>query len=407
MDPLEKQSCTGCNACYNVCPRDAVRMVPDAEGFLYPFTDLEKCDRCGLCLKKCPALSGLENAHRRLPRVYAAWNKDSMVRLSSTSGGIFSALAAYIIGIDGYVAGARYNEDFTVSHAMIDHLQDIEKLRQSKYVQSAPGLVYREIQKRIDSGKIVLFCGTPCQNAGLIAFLGTQAPNLFLCDFICRGVNSPKVYQKYLEMLEIKYHSQIRQLQFKNKSYGWNCFSTRVEFENGKQYIRDRYSDLYMLGYLEYNLYLRPSCHHCRYKKLPRIADITLGDFWGISNTRPHLDNDEGTSVILLNSSKGDELLNGIRNDIYYEECKLDEVMANNECLHMSAPAGEYREDFFKNLPGAKFDIALKKSLKAISWVKFKSIGFHWLKMSSRLCALWKSRCKVRKSRYRTPRGLI
>ena len=372
IDQLKKHSCTGCNACYNICPQDAISMVPDDDGFWHPVIQYEKCNQCDLCSIKCPVISGLDSDNFTSPLVYAAWNNDEAIRLSSTSGGIFTALASYIIGIGGYVVGVKYNEDFTVAHCIVNNLQGIEKLKQSKYVQSNIGLIYRELKNLLFSGKIVLFCGTPCQNAGLLIFLGEKHQNLFLCDFICRGVISSKVYKKYIDMLEDKYHSKIKCIQFKNKSYGWNRFSTLVEFQNGKKYIRDRYSDLYMLGYLEHNLYLRPSCHHCSYKKLPRIADISLGDFWGISKTRPSLDDDKGTSVMIINSIKGHQLFNSIENNIYSEERELNEVIRENGCLFKSVPVGKYRDDFFRNLSRMKFDIALKKAVKAFFGMRIK-----------------------------------
>jgi coenzyme F420-reducing hydrogenase beta subunit len=377
INKLGKDKCTGCNNCYNICPQNAITMIPDDEGFWYPAINHEKCTRCGLCSKQCPVMSGLNSDNFSTPYVYAAWNRDEDIRINSTSGGIFTELATYIISIGGCVVGAKYNEDLTVAHYIINRLDDIEKLRQSKYMQSDIGLIFREIKRLISSGRIVLFCGTPCQNAGLMNFLGNQLERLYLCDFICRGVISPKVYKKYIDMLESKYHNKVKRIQFKDKTYGWNRFGTMVEFENGRKYIRDRYSDLYMVGYLEYNLYLRPSCHNCNFKKLPRNSDLTLGDFWGISKTRPHLDADKGTSVVIVNSIKGQQLFDNIKKNIYCEECQLSDVISENTCLLNSTPVGKYREEFFENLSKMRFDNALKKAVKYFGRNQFKKWRFY------------------------------
>jgi coenzyme F420-reducing hydrogenase beta subunit len=392
---LKKISCTGCGACQNVCPQAAINMVPDDEGFWYPVIDNQKCIQCGLCSKKCPLISDIDSDNFGVPQVYAAWNNDDAVRINSTSGGIFTALASYIIGVGGYVAGAEYNENFTISHCIASNLQGLERLRQSKYAQSNMGLIYQEIKNLLCSGKVVLFCGTPCQNAGLVVFLGKKHQNLFLCDFICRGVISPLVYKKYLEMLERQHHTKIKSIQFKNKSFGWNRFSTLVKFQNGKQYIRDRYCDLYMVGYLEHNLYLRPSCHICRYKKSPRIADITLGDFWGIAKTRSDLDADKGTSAVIINSVKGRQLFDGIKGCIYSAECELSEVANGNACLFKPAPAGKHRDDFFKNLTTMEFDMAFKKAVKDHFGMKIKRLNLYkLLKIKQLLHDLFKENIK-------------
>lgn len=348
--------CTGCTACKNVCPKNAIRMDADKEGFLYPRVQYDICVKCGLCIKKCPIIQGANGEAYNQPDVYAAWNLDQEIRINSTSGGIFSALAKSFILNKGIVVGACYDENFTIKHIVIKKEEEIERLRQSKYAQSNLGDILKEVRKYLVAGKMVLFCGTPCQSAGLQNYLEKEYSNLFCCDFICRGVISPAVYKKFLEDMGKRSNSILTKVQFKNKDFGWNRFSTKLIFDDGTVYQKDRNNDYYMRGYLKHNLYLRPSCHECYYKKIPRISDLSLGDFWGIGKYRDELDNDNGTSVILVNSYKGKQLLEWMKNDLYIEQRCLEDVLAGNMCLLKSAEKGQYRDYFFENMNRYSFD---------------------------------------------------
>ncbi len=297
------------------------------------------------------------------PVVYGGYNMDEYTRITSTSGGVFSLLAAAVIRDGGCVVGAAYGEGWMVRHKLIDHASEIVQLKQSKYVQSNTGDVFREIKKVLDTGRNVLFSGTPCQSAGLQAYLGTSHDRLTTCDFVCKGVISPLVYRKYLDMLEMRYNSKIARVTFKEKSRGWNGFCTAVDFENGERYIADRNTDPYMVGYLRHNLYLRPCCHACRYKTLPRVSDLTFGDFWGIAKTRPHLDDNKGTSFIMVNSSKGHALFDAIKAHMMYESCTIEEVAVGNACLYQSSPVGQHRGPFFASIIDHTFDTAMEMAL--------------------------------------------
>ncbi|KAB3539662.1 4Fe-4S dicluster domain-containing protein [Alkaliphilus pronyensis] len=358
---IEKELCTGCKSCFNICPYQAITMPTDLEGFWYPFVN-EKCKKCGLCLKICPSLNRRSyNHHFNTPLVYAAWSRNEEVRCFSTSGGIFSELAHQVLNDGGWVVGAQYTCDFLVEHSMARNSTGISRLRQSKYLQSDTNTIYQQTLEALELGKKILFCGTPCQNAALDTFLRRDYQNLVKCDFICRGVISPMVYTKYLEMLEERYGQPIISVTFKNKSRGWNGFCTKIQFTDGQEYIEDRNHDLYMIGYLKYNLYLRTSCHHCLYKQLPRVSDITLGDFWGIGRTRPHLDEDKGTSVVLLNSNRGQQLFEKISKRVEFEECTLDEAIKGNVCILESTPKGPCRNVFFQEILANPFDVAFNK----------------------------------------------
>lgn len=347
--------CTGCSSCKNICPVNAIDLIPDEKGFGYPVVDDKRCVNCKKCVTHCPAVTPLKQENSPLPDVFAGWNKNEEIRLKSTSGGVYSALAEAIIKQGGYVVGAEYNGEFLIHHTLIHSMEAISRQRQSKYAQSDLNDVFRKVQELLRQGELVLFCGTPCQSAGLQKYLGQKFENLFCCDFICRGVISPKVYRKFLADMHEDTKKTLQQVHFKNKDYGWNRFSTKLSFSDGSVYQKDRDEDYYMRGYLKHNLYLRACCHQCMYKTLPRVSDISLGDFWGIGKFDPSLDNEMGTSVILVNSDKGRILLKWAQNYLELYERALAEVTAGNACLLKAAEEGKYRDFFFKNMDKYNF----------------------------------------------------
>lgn len=348
----DKTKCTGCGACYNICPVNAIKMIEDNEGFKYPIVDKEKCIECGLCKRTCPIInSPSKDKNKEKPTIIASWSKQEETRLDSTSGGIFSELAKYIYKQKGYVCGAIYNNEWLVEHYISNNPKDIKELRSSKYLQSDIGTVFKELKKLLQKGETVLICASPCQIAGFYNFLGKKEyENLYTCDFICRGMNSPKIFKGYINNLETKYNSKIKNIKFKHKINGWHNFSTKIDFENGKTYIGGRYTDSYMIGYLKYNAFMRPACYDCQFKNMPRLADITLADFWGIENINPKLDNDCGTSMVLLNSEKGEKLFNKIKNQVEYTEIVSNKVFEENVCMKASVEMTEARKNVFKNI---------------------------------------------------------
>lgn len=362
---LEKSKCTGCSACMNVCPKSCIEMVRDEEGFEYPVIDKEKCIDCKLCQKTCPINSGwkMENTYSE-PEIYAGWSRDNAIRLESTSGGIFTELAKGFMAEGGYVCGARYTESFGVEHFIINDEEGLNLLRQSKYVQSHIGYIYRDIEKLLKEGKKVMFVGAPCEVAGLASSLRKTYDNLVLVDFVCRGTNSPKAYDSYISFIEKKYNSKIKRVWFKNKKYGWNRFATRIELENGKVYTKDRYSDCYMRGYLERNLFIRPSCEQCNFKEIPRKSDITLADFWGIGKYDRKMDTDQGTSLVFINTDKGKGCFNAILDNIVFEKEKLDYALEGNVCILNSVKINSRRKEFYKALDEKDFYEAIKPFLK-------------------------------------------
>lgn len=359
-----KVDCCGCNACGDICPTQAISFPRDIEGFWYPKVDLEKCINCGLCEKTCPNIhisSLKKNDYDRPAKAIAAINRNLAVRWDSTSGGAFSALAEEMYSRGGYVSGAVYTDDFHVKNFISNRPEDLTALRSSKYLESYAEGLYKEIRELLKKGEKVLACGTPCQMAGLRAFLGKDYDNLIIVDFICRGVNSPKVYRCYLDSLESEYGSKVVAVKAKNKELGWRNLTRKVTFENGESYYGVLMEDDFRRGY-HTNVYCRPSCYECVFKGFPRMSDITLADFWGIERYDKNLDNNIGTSLILLNSKKGERYFEEVKNRFEFKELPLESTFRGNIALHkpIEKPLID-RETFFEDLDKNGFDFVVSK----------------------------------------------
>lgn len=359
----DKSRCCGCNACGDICPHHAISFITDNEGFWYPEVDKSLCIECGLCEMICPIVHKADKIQRyEVPYVYGAYSKDEAVRMDSTSGGIHSMLAQAMYKHSAYIAGAIYNPDHTVSHIVDSNPARLPEIRSSKYLQSDAKGIYLEIKKLLKQGNYVLFCGCPCQVHALYNVVGNDVPNLTTCDFICRGVNSPKVFLKYMDMLEKEYGAKATKIKFKNKKWGWHNFSMRVTFANGNEYCKDRYHDLFFIGYLQAGNFTRPSCYKCLFKGFPQKGDITLADFWGIEKIDPSMDQDKGTSLVMINSDKGAALFDSIKNKITWREFSMKDACKENPAMNESLKI-EYgnREDFFRDLDLLPFNEVARK----------------------------------------------
>lgn len=367
IDIINKADCCGCGACAHVCPVKCISMTTDEEGFWYPIVNRESCVNCGKCDMACPIINPPINRfkvddkfHRR---VFGAYSLDESIRLDSTSGGIFSVLADYYFSKLGFVSGAVYNKDHSVSHIITDDSSKLSDMRSSKYLQSFTERVFVDVKRFIEEGKKILFCGTPCQIAGLYSFLGEDNGNLLTCDFICRGVNSPEVFKKYMNMLERQNGAKAVKIKFKNKTFGWHRFSMKVDFENGQTYCQDRYHDPFFVGYLQTGGFARPSCYNCRFKGFPRLSDITLADFWGIEQLDPEMDQDKGTSLVIVNSEKGLNVFQEIRSALSVREYQFDSALKNNMAAYKSIQqiASFDRKSFFTTLKKRDFEYTFRK----------------------------------------------
>lgn len=388
---VNKQDCCGCNVCGDACIHNAITFETDTEGFWYPKVDLGKCTNCGLCEIICPMLNTVGNVrHFDEIMVYGAYSKDEAIRLDSTSGGVFSMLASEVFSKHGHVGGAVFNKDHTCSQIVTSDVTRLPEIRSSKYLQSNATGVYCAIQTLLEEGEEVLFCGCPCQIHALSNFLGKDYEKLMTCDFICRGVNSPKVFLKYLETLERQFNSKVTQIKFKNKKWGWHNFSLRVNFENGKEYCKDRWHDLFFIGYLQNGNFVRPSCYNCPFKGLPQASDITLADFWGIEKLDKSMDQDKGTSLVIVNTEKGKKIFNSIKDNIVYKSFSIDDALKNNQAANTSLTATiNNREEFFVALEQMPFDKVASKYFPKPQRVKKVNVMHRIWKKAKRFNRLW------------------
>lgn len=362
-----KENCCGCKACGDVCPVNAIEFIEDNEGFWYPHINDAVCINCKKCENTCKF-----NLFPKMQQyyVYAAWNKDNESRNSSSSGGIFLPLAKHILENGGVVFGAAFADDFSVKHIFVDNINDISKLQKSKYVQSDTANIYNQVKSQLDFGKTVLFSATPCQIAGLVGFLNRDYDNLILCEVLCFGVPSPKVYKEYLAYNQKKYHSSINSIDFKDKRYGWDCYATALYFSNGKticEYGGDSYRKFMGSG-----LSLRPSCFKCEYNINNSYADITLGDFYGVSKYISQKPPKNGVSCVMIRSDKARTLFKACENLLYLQQVDYNEFSANEIKREKKLDVSK-RAEFFENINSNRYSECVK-SIKSKSLItKLKS----------------------------------
>lgn len=355
----DKKDCCGCNACGDVCAHQAITFKTDIEGFWYPEVDGEKCTNCGLCEKVCPIINIKELKKNDLPQsiCYAAEHKNLEVVFDSTSGGLFSALADIMYKGGGYVGGAIFNEDFkSVRQYISNDKKDLPRLRSSKYLQSSLEGFFKQVRDLVKAGEKVLVCGSPCQMAALRSFLRKDYNNLIIADYICRGINSPKVWGKYIDSFEERYGHKVVYAKAKSKEYGWRNLTQKVILDDGKAYYETRTQSNFTKGYLQTGVYCRPSCYDCKFKGHPRIADITLADFWGIEKVNRSLEKNLGTSLVMINSKKGEAFFEQVKKRINYAEVPFNSIEAGNRSLNLSVnPPKVSRTEFFADLDKMSF----------------------------------------------------
>ena len=368
----DKSKCSGCHSCASICPKNCIEMVVDNEDLLYPQIDTSKCVNCGLCEKSCPIITRKEiNKTENDISAFAAYTKNEEIRLNSSSGGLFTEIATYVINNGGAVFGAAFNEDFSVSHQSATTVEELAKFRGSKYVQSTIGNTYNEVKSILKEGKLVLFTGTPCQIGGLYSYLNKDYDNLITQDIICHGAPSPMVWKKYKEYQENKNGSKLQSVQFRNKDTGWKTYSVVFSFENGSKCMQKSENDMYIRSFIS-NLCLRPSCYDCSFKTAIRQSDITLADFWGIENVIPEMDNDKGNSLLLINSQKGKALFEKIKDNITYKEADLNEALKYNSAATQSVQKPQNRDLFISTIKKEGFEKIQDKFFKKTMLTKIK-----------------------------------
>lgn len=347
--------CSGCTACFAICPKSAITMQEDSEGFKYPAIDKSKCIDCGLCSKVCLLDKNSDKVITSIES-FACTAKDENFAKQSSSGGVFAILANMYIQEQAVIYGAAFDYNWNVCHIRVDKKDELKRLYTSKYVQSDMGNTFRNVKLDLDNGKKVLFAGTPCQVAGLKSYLQKDYLNLLTVDFICHGVPSPLVWQQYVAELEKKLNSKITSISFRDKKDGWKSFNFKLIAENGDVFYEKHNDNIYMVGFLK-NLYLRPSCYDCNFKTLQRASDITLADFWGIEKIISDMNIDKGVSLCWASSEKGKRVLADILKQTDYYEVKLNEAIRDNSAAVKSVIVHKNRNKFFAKLNNYNVDI--------------------------------------------------
>lgn len=403
---INKSDCVGCNACVQRCPKQCISMKEDEQGFIYPKVDLSICINCGLCEKVCPVIN--QSTSRNPLITYAAKNIDDNERQTSSSGGIFLSLAEKVIEDGGVVFGARFNEKWEVVHDYAEIIEDVKVFKGSKYVQSQIGNTFRLAEKFLNSGRKVLFSGTPCQIAALGLFLRKDySDKLLKVDFVCHGVPSPKVWKEYLKFTtrpkgasdgkntvftSLKDEPVITGISFRDKRLGWEKYGFHIRIAasltSGKNSVFTSFKakekdiellyeplnkNIFMQGFLN-DLYLRPACFSCPTKHLKSESDITLADFWGIKAIDKSIYDKKGVSMVIINTENGKKIFSDL--DIIYKKSDFKNCVINNPAILHSAKKSSHYDNFFKlfNSEGFAATIPLISHLSPNIIKKFSSL---------------------------------
>lgn len=364
---LEQKDCCGCSICASLCPVEAIDFHDDAlNGFTYPKVDSDKCINCRKCINKCPQNNPVRRVNvlsKSQAKVFAAWSSDDSVRLLCTSGGIFYELGRKVIQNKGVVIACSYTDDFRGAYHKAAFTEaELIPLCGSKYVQSSTQGIFSQVKSYLADYPLVMFAGTPCQVAGLYAFLGCEHENLITVDFICNSINSPKAQAKYIDSLEEIYGSRLIYARSKDKRYGWNNFGSSAKFADGQEYYASRNQDSRVISYHHGHLFIRTSCLDCKYKVLPRNSDITLADFWGIERDERNPKLELGTSAVIANSQIGLDFFESLDPErVFYYEKTLDDVIRGNGNLIRNVTMSSKSVKAFKALDHVRFDIVVNK----------------------------------------------
>lgn len=383
MRLAEKKECTGCMACYNICSVNAIDMKPNEQGFLYPVVNENLCIKCEACIKKCPIINEEKLDQESLfhQKIYAAWNKNDEVRKKSSSGGVFSLIAQFVLQNDGLVVGAGFDDKMQVTHMIVEEKEELPKLMGSKYVQSYIGQVYKTVREKLIEGKKVLFVGTPCQVVGIKKFIGQNLyQNLVTIDLACHGAPSPRIFNEYIQYFEEKFGSKVEKIEFRNKKFGWKKYAMVLSFCNGKQDIGVYNNSPYLHGFMK-DIFLRDSCYQCKYTNTTREGDITLGDFWGYqSKEQKDIDDDRGISFVIINSETGKNIFDAIKHNLEYFERNIEDIKVGNKVLNRPTHIPKARQDFWDAHEKKDFDYLIKSYMKYTPTLKERL---------SLICPMW------------------
>lgn len=339
--------CVGCYGCFNSClVKGAIEFKKTKEGFYKPFLT-EKCIFCGNCKNSCPVINKVNFNKKEELKIYSCWSKNKEIVMKSSSGGVFSELAMEYLSNNDIVFGAKW-ENGEIIHTAINKLEELDELQKSKYLQSKIENSYLEVENYLKIGKKVLFVGTPCQIAALNIFINHK--NLITVDLVCHGIPSYKSYEKYIKE-NFNLNIEDVTVDFRNKDTGWENFSLTFK-KKGKVIIQNNHKkDIWFRGFL-LNIYLNKPCYNCEFRSLPRVADITIGDFWGVPKK---IKNSKGTSVVTINSEKGKKLFNKIKCNLEMNKVNFETALKRNPCLSNYKMSNDIRDKFYEDFPKLSF----------------------------------------------------
>lgn len=385
-----KIDCSGCAMCYNICPKRAIQMVEDENGYIYPKVNEEKCVNCGLCKKSCAYQIKDKNLNKPV-KTYVATSKNDNLIKKSASGAIFASIAEEFIKKNGIVYGAsmeKENDLFIVKHIRVNKLEELSKLQGSKYVQSDTSKIYQPIKNDLESGAKVLFSGTPCQVDALKSYLNKQYENLFTIDLICHGVPNSRMFNDYIKMLEKHENSKLIDFTFRDKAKGWGLYASYNIKKNNKilKKVKPSYEMSYYQLFLDSKIY-RENCYSCPYAKEQRVGDITIGDFWKVESEHPEyldrLNIKKGVSCTLVNTDRGKKILSDFSKNILLLDSELEKVKRHNKQLIKPSELSEERNIILnlynRNGYEAVNSYYLKKQMKKILLKKL------WYKIPSKI----------------------
>lgn len=361
-----KNECCGCSACFNICPKKAINMCKDDEGFLYPSVNSDLCIRCGLCIDTCD----FQKSHNKQekPAVYAVKAKDS-IRKNSTSGGMFVLLSDEILKNGGVVYGASFTEDMKTVHTRAQTVEQRDAQRASKYVQSDMGAVCNNIKKDLENGLYVLFSGTSCQVAGVKSFLSkVNTDRLLLVDILCHGVPSPLAFSEYIKFVEKKRGKKVSNYFSRAKDKGY-IFNERIEYSDGSREVKTMLGECW--NHLFYsNIFLRPSCYNCKYVGYNRESDITIADFWGIEDISPNFYDTKGVSLAIINSNKGATAFDRVSDSAEVIGQTFEKATVKNHNLITPTACPQSRESVWAEVKQKGFDHIFKQYYNPVKAVK-------------------------------------
>lgn len=345
-----KKECNGCGACKYICPVNAIEMVTDEEGFEYPCIDEKKCIHCNKCKRYCSNFN--ENSCQSV--TYRGINKNLEDLKISSSGGIFLALARKVIEEKGVVFGVKYEDNLNVVHDFAESMEDVKKFCGSKYVRSDLKNTYQLAKKFLDSGRKVLFTGTSCQIQGLNIYLEHEYDNLLTMDIICHANPSPKVFQLYIKEIEKSRNKRIKNISFRTKENGWRNQTPVIEYVDGTK----EEEKTFLTSFLK-EMINRPVCYQCKFATENRISDITIGDFWGVEEIEPELEEKLGVSVLLVNTDKGKNTIKKLENYIDLKEINFNRMKDFNHFHNVDVNLK--RKRFFRDIENGKNVLEIMK----------------------------------------------